>query len=143
MVYVRFTHEACYRANKIPKIVSRSPPPKAAAPGRFKIPVSGSLAPVGAAVTAVVTVLVAVGVEVIVVVGAIVPVGATVGVFVAVGVPVPVGEAVGVGVGVTVTVGETVGVGVPVTAATVKLTLQLSPPSHSVARGRLVGAVGT
>lgn len=35
----------------MPRIVSSSPPPNAAIPGRFKIPVSGSIAPVGAAVT--------------------------------------------------------------------------------------------
>ena len=39
-----------YRAKRMPRMVSSSPPPNAAIPGRFKIPASGSIAPVGAAV---------------------------------------------------------------------------------------------
>ena len=49
-------------------MVSSKPPPKAAAPGRFRIPVSGSCAPVGAAVAAAVPVAATVTVPVTVVV---------------------------------------------------------------------------
>ena len=42
----------------MPRMVSRSPPPNAAIPGRFKIPASGSTAPVGAAVALAVAVAV-------------------------------------------------------------------------------------
>ena len=42
----------------MPRMVSRSPPPNAAIPGRFKIPASGSIAPVGAAVALAVAVAV-------------------------------------------------------------------------------------
>jgi len=47
-----------YRAKRMPRMVSRSPPPNAAIPGRFKIPASGSIAPVGAAVALAVAVAV-------------------------------------------------------------------------------------
>ncbi len=124
-----------YKANNIPRITSNKPPPKAAAPGRLRIPASGNTGAVG--VVAIVTVGATVPVAVVVAVTVAVAVAVTVGVAVAVGVGVEV--AVAVGVGVTVAVG----VGVPVAAATVKLVLQLPPPNHSAARGTLVGAVGT
>ena len=116
-------------------MVSRSPPPNAAIPGRFKIPASGNTAPVGAAVALAVAVAVTAACpdedELLLDDELLEPP------------ELPLLELLELDELELLDDEELDEDELELAPATVKATLQFSPPSHSSARGRLLGAVGT